>query len=144
MFKRGKVLVVDDDAEIGHAACLRLGAAGFGTTVALNGLEGLDRAIAELPQAIVLDVRMPGIDGLEVLARLKRQPVTRPIPVIVLSASMRDEQAALDCGARYFLRKPYNGEELLVAVEAAIREAAPEAVPARPANVLAVVGGRPH
>lgn len=118
-----KVLIVDDDREIVDGARLRLGAAGFDTMVAHDGEEGLAAAIANRPDAIILDVRMPRMDGLTALRKLQEREDTKDVPVIVLSASVVDQKAALDAGARFFLTKPYEGSTLITAVEAAIAEA---------------------
>ena len=65
---------------------------------------------------------MPVMDGFQTLAELRSGDDTKQIPVIMLSASLRDQQAALDCGARFFQCKPYQPADLLAAVETAIRE----------------------
>jgi DNA-binding response OmpR family regulator len=122
MLNRGKILVVDDDREIVFGTGLRLRAVGYETLVAYDGWQGVASARVNRPQAILLDVRMPRMDGLAALEELKRREETKEIPVVMLSASMRDQQVALDSGARYFLRKPYQGGDLLAAVEAALRE----------------------
>lgn len=70
-------------------------------------------ARAERPDAILLDVRMEPMDGLEALERLQDDETTRPIPVVMLSASLQDKDEALDRGARYFLNKPYRGATLV-------------------------------
>jgi|GEM_PF-1280239 len=115
-----KVLMVDDDVEIVQAACLRLQAAGYQMLTAGDAEAGIAAAIANRPSIILLDVRLPGRDGLFVLSELKRRSETRHIPVVMLSASVVDQQAALDSGARYFLRKPYRGDMLVRAVRTAL------------------------
>jgi DNA-binding response OmpR family regulator len=114
------VLLVDDDEEILCAACLRLRAAGFRTLTAGDGEAGVAAAVANRPDAILLDVRLPRRDGLSVLSELKRRPETKDIPVVMLSASVVDQEAALDAGARFFLRKPYRGEMLVQAIRTAL------------------------
>jgi DNA-binding response OmpR family regulator len=114
------VLLVDDDEEILCAACLRLRAAGFRTLTAGDGEAGIAEAVANRPNAILLDVRLPRRDGLSVLSELKRRPETKDIPVVMLSASVVDQEAALDAGARFFLRKPYRGEMLVQAIRTAL------------------------
>jgi CheY-like chemotaxis protein len=114
------VLMVDDDEEIVCAACLRLRAAGFRTLIAGDGEAGVAAAVANHPDAILLDVRLPRRDGLSVLSELKRRPETKGIPVVMLSASVVDQEAALDAGARFFLRKPYRGDMLVQAVQTAL------------------------
>lgn len=118
-----QVLVVDDDYDIAHVTDLRLRAAGFSTLCAHTGEGGLQLATREHPDAIVLDVRMPGMDGLTMLSRLRGQEDTRRIPVVIVSASVRDQQKGLDAGANIFVSKPYRGRTLVQAVQKAIADA---------------------
>lgn len=117
-----QVLVVDDDLDIARGTDLRLRAAGYSTLCAHSGERGLSLAAREHPDAIVLDVRMPGMDGLTVLSRLREREDTRRIPVVMLSASLRDQQKGLDAGAHVFLPKPYRGRMLVEAVQRAIAD----------------------
>jgi len=119
MSEKLRVLIVDDDYCISEGASLRLRAAGFDTSTAANGAEGFSEAKQSLPDAIVLDIRMPVMDGLTTLRELKNTEETRHIPVVMLSASVVDEERALDIGARFFIRKPFNGPALVEAVTAA-------------------------
>ena len=118
-----QVLVVDDDQDIARGTDLRLRSAGYKTLCAHSGERGLSLAAKEHPDAIVLDVRMPGMDGLTVLSRLREREDTRRIPVVMLSASLRDQQKGLDAGAHVFLPKPYRGRMLVEAVQNAIADA---------------------
>lgn len=121
MVTRGKhVLVVDDEKELVRGISLWLSAAGFCTTTAQDADEAVAAARSGQPNAVVLDVRMPGRDGLSALEELRNLPETLHIPVVMLSASLVDQQRALDAGARFFLSKPYEGRELVAAVRAAI------------------------
>jgi DNA-binding response OmpR family regulator len=114
--------MVDDDNDIRQGASLRLKAQGYEPILASDGEEAIASAIANRPDAIVMDVRMPRGDGFSALVRLKENERTRRIPVIMLSASIGDRQASLDAGARFFLDKPYQGKTLVAAVETAIAE----------------------
>ncbi len=120
MTDNGSVLMVDDEPEILQATALRLRAAGYRTQSAPDAATGIAAAASNQPDLILMDVRMPQQDGLSALADLKRRPDTVAIPVVMLSASVVDEEAALDAGARFFLRKPYRSETLLTAVRTAI------------------------
>ena len=111
-----RVLIVDDDGEIVTGMRLRLEAAGYRTSAARDGHQCLECALADPPDAIVLDVRMPRLDGLATLKRLRTTDRTRQVPVVMLSASLADQRAALDAGARFFLTKPYQGSKLIEAV----------------------------
>ena len=117
-----RILIVDDDEDILRGARIRLKGAGYKTFLAHDGAEGVLSAVENNPNAIVMDVRMPRMDGLTALAQLRGRRETKDIPVVMLSASLVDQQAALNAGARYFLTKPYQGETLLAAVDSALSE----------------------
>ncbi|EDL60843.1 response regulator [Gimesia maris] len=129
MERRKRILLVDDDSDILRATSLRLTVAGFETSTALNGMQAVANATGDQPTAIVMDVRMPQKDGLTALDELKQKSDTRQIPVVMLSASLVDREKALDAGASYFLSKPYEGHELIKAVNAAIDQAEEDELP---------------
>jgi DNA-binding response OmpR family regulator len=116
------VLVVDDEREISFATCLRLQRAGYTTRAAADAEAGLQMAKQQRPDVIVLDMRLPGMDGLTALRELKSGQDTRDIPVIILSASLPERNAALDAGARFYLTKPYHCDEFLAAVRVALEQ----------------------
>jgi CheY-like chemotaxis protein len=122
MTQQNSVLLVDDDPDVAFGASLRLGAAGYETMIAHDGHEGIDVARRRHPAAIVLDVRMPRMSGLIALSKLKHDRTTCDIPIVMLSASLVDQQAALDAGARYFLTKPYQPSTLVTAIGKVIAE----------------------
>ncbi|HEX3656723.1 MAG TPA: response regulator [Pirellulales bacterium] len=122
MSKSQKVLIVDDDREIVMGTALRLRSAGYEAVSAFDGRGGIAAARQQHPDATILDVRMPQMDGLEMIRELKEHEDTRNIPVVMLSASLRDKRRALDAGARFFLTKPCRSADLLEAVTAAIAE----------------------
>ncbi len=86
------VLIVDDDQSTRETLSLALGTLGMKTEVARDGLEALDMITHERPDLILLDVMMPHMDGLSVLARLRKNPQTRGIPVIVVSSCPMGER----------------------------------------------------
>jgi CheY-like chemotaxis protein len=114
------VLLVDDDLDILRGTEFRLRAAGYATLTAHDGEQCVTTANEQLPDAIVLDVHMPGKDGLQALAELKKNEETRKIAVVMLSASVLDHRAALEAGASFFVKKPYRSATLVAAVDAAI------------------------
>jgi DNA-binding response OmpR family regulator len=120
MHSRNCILVVDDDRDMVRGARLRLGAAGYETLVAFDGAEGVAKAIDNLPDAILLDILMPRMNGLRALVELRAHQQTKCIPIVMLSARVVDQQAALDAGARFFLTKPYRARKLLEAIESAL------------------------
>jgi CheY-like chemotaxis protein len=118
------VLVVDDDASVRSLFVRMLQRHGLLVSNASNGYEALSLAAQQRPDVILLDYKMPGLDGFEVLRRLKGQPATAAIPVIILTADELSQSAreyGLDLGARIFLDKPIAAERLINSVMDAIR-----------------------
>lgn len=111
----GRILVVDDDRDIVESVCIRLRTAGYEVVFTYDGQQCVAEAIRHQPDAILLDVRMPKMDGMAVLAQLKQNRQTQSIPVIMLSASMDNQYAALRAGASFFVVKPYEPVNLLAA-----------------------------
>jgi len=109
--KEGLILVVDDDWDTIRLVQEVLGRAGFIVRTANNGFEALVVARREQPGLILLDLKMPGLDGYEVLKRLKRDKATQDIPVVVVTGSVTDEEVkrkkVLALGAAQFLTKPF-------------------------------------
>jgi DNA-binding response OmpR family regulator len=117
------VLVVDDEASI--RAMLRDIAtrAGHAVVEAANGAAALDAVDRWAPDAIVLDIDMPGLDGFEVLARLRGREATARVPILVLSARSgeADEVRAFDAGATDYATKPFRPRALAARLRALIR-----------------------
>jgi DNA-binding response OmpR family regulator len=110
-----RVLVVDDDAHIVELIVTRLGIAGFETHVARNGHEAIQRLSEFRPEAMVLDINMPILDGFGVLAHMQANGLSAKIPTMVLTArnNAGDVARAVKMGARDYLSKPFN-DTLLV------------------------------
>ena len=110
----GTVLVVDDDPVIQKLLQVNFEMEGYAVITASDGLEGLEMARQERPDAIVLDVMMPKMDGLEVARTLKADESTRSIPILLLSAKAQaaDVQAGKDVADDY-ITKPFDPLELL-------------------------------
>jgi DNA-binding response OmpR family regulator len=109
------VLVVDDDPVIRLIMTVNLEAEGAEVVVAGDGFDAVTQALATNPDVIVLDVMMPGCDGLTAVAALKADPRTRHIPVVVLSARTSDEERlqGWQAGADHYLTKPFDVQALL-------------------------------
>jgi signal transduction histidine kinase len=114
------VLVVDDDHEVNACLGVRLQAAGYEVLSAFDGEQGLSTALARHPDAVVLDVRMPNKDGLAMLREMRTIDEVCDTPVVMLSASIRDQHRALEAGANYFVTKPYEAKEVLSAIESSM------------------------
>jgi DNA-binding response OmpR family regulator len=110
-----KILVVEDSNLTNTLVCTTLKDAGFETASAFDGRQGVDAATSSMPDLIVMDIMMPVMDGFEATRRIKTQPGTRHIPVIVLTSLSRvqDMVKALDAGADCFMSKPFNGQKLV-------------------------------
>ncbi|MCY7335390.1 MAG: response regulator [Chamaesiphon sp.] len=110
-----RILVVDNEPSIQEVAqiCLET-VAGWEVSIAGSGLEGLAAAEREQPDAILLDVMMPEMDGLDTFSRLQANPVTRSIPVILLTAKVQatDRQNYSKLGVRSTIAKPFSPLEL--------------------------------
>ena len=118
-----RVLVVDDDVALADVVCRYLEREGFSVEVANDGASGLERALATLPDLVVLDLMLPVIDGLEVCRRLRQ---AAPIPVVMLTARSEEDDriAGLDLGADDYVTKPFSPRELTARVKAVLRRAA--------------------
>jgi two-component system alkaline phosphatase synthesis response regulator PhoP len=109
-----KVLVVDDEAPIRLLCRVNLEAEGMNVLEAPDGPSGLDAARSEHPDAVLLDVMMPGLDGWTVAERLLADEETREIPIVFLTAraDLRDRARGLDLGGLGYVTKPFNPVEL--------------------------------
>ena len=122
----GKILIVEDEAAIARFVELELRHEGYAVDKAEDGRSGLDQALAEAYDLILLDIMLPGLSGLEVLRRLRREKDT---PVILLTArdTVMDKVSGLDMGADDYITKPFAIEELLARIRTALRKRPPKA-----------------
>ena len=113
-----RVLVVDDDPQVLKLLRVNFELEGYDVMTATNGEEALDLVGRDSPDAVVCDVMMPGIDGLEVVRRLRAQPDTAGLPLVVVSAKAQraDVNAGLALGADAYVTKPFDPSELLAVV----------------------------
>jgi two-component system KDP operon response regulator KdpE len=117
-----RVLVVDDEPQIVRALAVNLQAIGYKVDVARSGEEALRVAADHRPDAVILDLGLPGMDGLEVIGGL-RGWTTVPIIVLSVREQERDKIAALDAGADDYVTKPFGMGELLARLRSALRRA---------------------
>ncbi|OHB81362.1 MAG: hypothetical protein A2V98_02115 [Planctomycetes bacterium RBG_16_64_12] len=118
-----KVLVVDDMPDMAKLLANTVEGQGYEALVASNGREALDITTTQCPDVILLDIMMPGMDGLEVLRRLKTDARTRAIPVILVTAKdlSQDIIAGLDAGAHDYVSKPFESAVLAARLRSAVR-----------------------
>jgi two-component system alkaline phosphatase synthesis response regulator PhoP len=119
------ILVVEDEADIQELLEYTLGKDGYRVDVTDRGEEALELAQEHLPALVVLDLMLPGLDGLEVCRRLKRVEQTRGIPVIILTAKGEEEDvvAGFEAGADDYVTKPFSPKVLSARVAAVLRRA---------------------
>ena len=106
-----RILIIDDEEDIRDVAALSLETvAGWDVVVASSGAQGLARAIEHLPEAILLDVMMPGMDGPSTFRELRNNPLTANIPVLLLTAKVQnsDQRRFADLGVEAVLFKPFD------------------------------------
>jgi CheY-like chemotaxis protein len=110
-----KVLSIDDSRMVHMVVTKTLKPLDVEVITAVNGQEGIQKAEADKPDLIILDATMPVMDGLEALAALKANPVTRDIPVVMLSADASKDniERARQLGALDFISKPFTGDTLI-------------------------------
>lgn len=121
-----RILVVDDDRAVRESLRRSLTFNGYSVELAIDGLDALDKTTSQRPDALVLDVMMPRLDGLEVCRRLRSTGDDLPILVLTARDSVSERVAGLDAGTDDYLPKPFALEELLARLRALLRRAAPE------------------
>jgi DNA-binding response OmpR family regulator len=121
------ILVVDDDEIVARSVELSLRRDGYQVSVAHSGVDGLKLARRESPALIILDIIMPGMDGYAVCRELRRDPLLGDVPVLFLTAKVKDEDKieGFRAGGDDYLTKPFNIDELVLRVKAILRRNQP-------------------
>ncbi len=122
-------LIIEDDTTIADFIARGLREAGFAVDVASNGIDGLDAALIQNPDVAIVDVMLPGRDGLSVIDELRKQGRTTPVLILSARRSVDDRVRGLQAGGDDYLTKPFAFAELLARVQALVRRASrtPEA-----------------
>ncbi len=123
-----RILLIEDELPILDILTQALRRKGYQVSTATDGDTGLDKATAELPDLILLDLMLPRMDGWEVCRRLRAEAATKAIPIIMVTARReeRDAVEGLSMGADDYVRKPFSLAELLARIEALLRRASPQ------------------
>ncbi|HIP95728.1 MAG TPA: response regulator [Anaerolineae bacterium] len=118
-----KILIAEDEKDIRDLVVFSLTYGGFEAISAANGIEAVAKAEAELPDLILMDVRMPKMSGYEACEKLKLNPSTRDIPVVFLSAKGQEAEIrqGLSAGAEEYILKPFAPDELVRRVQEILR-----------------------
>ncbi|MEA3055953.1 MAG: hypothetical protein QOD30_1385 [Actinomycetota bacterium] len=119
------ILIVDDEVDIAHLVAMNLADEGYETHLAHRGDDAVDLALQLRPDLIVLDLMLPGVDGVEVCRQLRKDPRTTSTSIIMLTARTlpRDRIAGLEAGADDYVDKPFDVDELLARVTGRLRRA---------------------
>lgn len=119
----GNVLIIEDEADIRDLIQFNVERAGFKTRVAKNGQEGLELALANPPDLVLMDIMMPVCDGLTALRKLRESPGLRQTPVLMLTAKGEESDIVLglELGADDYVMKPFSPKELIARIRAVLR-----------------------
>lgn len=127
-----KILVIEDEQNINDILSFQLSKDGYKTISAFDGVSGLEMALTQNPDLILLDVMLPGLDGYEVCKKIREQS---NVPIIMLTAREDevDKVLGLELGADDYMTKPYSNRELTARIKANLRRSAIDPVPSAPA-----------
>ncbi len=120
---RRSILVVEDEPDIAEVIQYNLSREGYRVDIVGDGERALERIVRDAPDLVLLDLMLPGLDGLELCRRMKEDPVTRPIPVIMVTAKGEESEVVLGLGvgADDYVAKPFSPRELTARVRAVLR-----------------------
>ncbi len=121
-----RLLIIEDDAKLAPLLARGLREEGFAVDVTGDGDDGAFRAVEQDYDAIVLDVMLPGLDGFDVLEKLRAKGRRTPVLMLTARGAVQDRVRGLNSGADDYLKKPFDFEELLARLHALLRRAAPE------------------
>ena len=126
----GRIVVAEDEKPLAQMVATYLSRDGFHVEQAHTGVQALDSVRAEEPDVLILDLGLPGLDGIEVCRRLKRMPETANVPIIMLTARGEEEDRirGLETGADDYVTKPFSPRELVARVGAVLRRVRPALV----------------
>ncbi|MCY7979122.1 two-component system response regulator YkoG [Bacillus inaquosorum] len=124
--EKGHILIVEDEEKIARVLQLELEYEGYSVTIKQDGTEGLNAAAEGGYSLVLLDVMLPGLSGLEVLRRLRKTDQQTPVILLTARDSIPDKVTGLDIGANDYVTKPFEIEELLARIRAALRQSEPK------------------
>jgi DNA-binding response OmpR family regulator len=116
-----KILVIEDEVQLADALCELLKRNMYSVDVCYNGIDGLDNAMTGIYDGIILDIMLPGMNGIEVLRNLRSEKINTPVLLLTARSEITDKINGLDCGADDYLTKPFVTGELLARVRAITR-----------------------
>ncbi len=123
-----RILVVEDEKKLADALVQIFGSNRMIADASYNGIDGLDNALSGIYDVIVLDIMLPGMNGIEVLGKLRKEGIKTPVILLTAKDEVSDKVKGLDSGADDYLTKPFATEELLARVRALNRRSASELI----------------
>ena len=134
----GLVLIIDDEKDLLELVRYNLEKEGYRIKTAEDGEAGLEAATRELPDIVIVDLMLPGIDGLDVCRRLRSDQRTARTPIIMLTAKSTetDRVVGLEMGADDYITKPFSPRELVARIKAVLRRVSSQQAPARESRVI--------
>ncbi len=120
---RARVLIVEDESDIANLIHFHLSKEGYAATIAPNGRRALELVEQERPELVILDIMLPDLDGLEVCRKIKRDPVSQRVPILMVSARGEESDivVGLELGAEDYVTKPFSPRVLMARVKAVLR-----------------------
>ena len=117
---KSKILIVESNPDFIRLVQMQLSHLGYDITLATNGRQAIDMAIAQSPDLIALDLRLPDMDGLEVTRCLRQIPGTHAIPILAVAESFapEDQERSLECGCSDYISKPFTSSLLAIRIQA--------------------------
>jgi len=114
-----KILVVEDHPDVSNILTLQLERLGFAVISVNNGMEGVEKAIEEKPQLILMDIRMPGMDGREATRKIRSNPETKDIPILATTVLFRESELneCVEAGCDDYIVKPFTPKQLASRIE---------------------------
>jgi DNA-binding response OmpR family regulator len=120
---KDKILIIEDEQDLIKGLKLNLSDEGYEVDWAVNGTEGLRKAIEEAPDLIILDIMLPEMDGLEVCRKLRQKNINIPVIMLTAKGGEIDKVVGLELGADDYMTKPFSIRELLARIKARLRHA---------------------
>ncbi|WP_298272527.1 response regulator [Geobacter sp.] len=119
---RKKILIVEDEESLLKLESILLSSRGYAVTGVLNGMAALEQIAVVKPDLVILDIMLPEMDGFEVCRRIKANPETSHIPIIMLTAkkSSQDQKKGLDAGAAAYVTKPFKSARIMEIIQGLI------------------------
>ncbi|MBO5986975.1 MAG: response regulator, partial [Lachnospiraceae bacterium] len=116
-----KILIIEDEKMLAESLSMMLKAKGFETQTAYDGELGEEYALLSVYDLIILDVMLPGQNGYQLAKKVRAKKITTPILMLTARTDVEDKVRGLDCGADYYLTKPFDARELIACVNALLR-----------------------